>query len=63
MLAAVFTVTSATTPSTSLGSTQPSATRSPARPGRDAMKRSVIFAVLFGFVLGAALVMRRRADA
>ena len=27
------------------------------------MKRSFIFALLFGFVIGAALVMRRRADA
>ena len=26
------------------------------------MKRSIIFAVLFGFILGAALVMRRRAE-
>jgi len=26
------------------------------------VKRSIIFAVLFGFVIGAALVMRRRGD-
>ncbi len=26
------------------------------------MKRSIVLAVLFGFVVGAALVLRRRAD-
>ena len=26
------------------------------------MKRSVIFAIVFGFVIGAALVLRRRGD-
>jgi len=27
------------------------------------MKRSIVFALLFGFVIGAALVLRRRTEA